>query len=93
MLTLVKQPPERSTMAFSLAIAIIVIADVALIAGLAFVMSRASLLTPHVSRRKAAHTTAEAVAAEAATIGATAATTPNRRVPARASRRPQASAV
>ena len=35
-------------MSFSLAIASIVIADVALIAGLAFVMSRASRLTPHV---------------------------------------------
>jgi hypothetical protein len=38
-------------MSFSLAIALIVVADIALIAGLAFVMSRASRLTPHVSRR------------------------------------------
>jgi hypothetical protein len=37
-------------MSFSLAIALIVVADIALIAGLAFVMSRASRLTPHVSR-------------------------------------------
>jgi hypothetical protein len=41
-------------MSFSLAIALIVVADIALIAGLAFVMSRASRLTPHVSRRKTA---------------------------------------
>jgi hypothetical protein len=40
-------------MSFSLAIALIVVADIALIAGLAFVMSRASRLTPHVSRRDA----------------------------------------
>jgi hypothetical protein len=40
-------------MSFSLAIALIVVADIALIAGLAFVMSRASRLTPHVSRRNA----------------------------------------
>jgi hypothetical protein len=40
-------------MSFSLAIALIVVADIALIAGLAFVMSRASRLTPHVSRRAA----------------------------------------
>jgi hypothetical protein len=38
-------------MSFSLAIALIVVADIALIAGLAFVMSRASRLTPHVSHR------------------------------------------
>jgi hypothetical protein len=38
-------------MSFSLAIALIVVADVALIAGLAFVMSRAARLTPHVSVR------------------------------------------
>jgi hypothetical protein len=38
-------------MSFSLVIALIVVADIALIAGLAFVMSRASRLTPHVSRR------------------------------------------
>jgi hypothetical protein len=41
-------------MSFSLVIALIVVADIALIAGLAFVMSRASRLTPHVSRRDAA---------------------------------------
>jgi hypothetical protein len=35
-------------MSFSMALAIFVILDVSLIAGLAFVMSRASLLTPHV---------------------------------------------
>jgi hypothetical protein len=38
-------------MSFSLAIALIVTADIALIAGLAFVMSRASRLTPHASAR------------------------------------------
>jgi hypothetical protein len=38
-------------MSFSLAIALIVVADIALIAGLAFVMSCAARLTPHVSAR------------------------------------------
>jgi hypothetical protein len=38
-------------MSYSLAIALIVAADIVLIAGLALVMSRASRLTPHVSRR------------------------------------------
>jgi hypothetical protein len=41
-------------MTLSLAIAIIVLADIALIAGLAYVMSHARHLTPHVS----AHATA-----------------------------------
>jgi hypothetical protein len=36
-------------MTFSLAIAVIVIADVALIAALAYIMSRAGRLEPHVS--------------------------------------------
>jgi hypothetical protein len=40
-------------MTISLAIAIIVIADVALIAALAYVMSRASRLEPHVSAASA----------------------------------------
>jgi hypothetical protein len=40
-------------MSFSLAIALIVVADIALISGLAYVMSHASRLTPHVSRRDA----------------------------------------
>jgi hypothetical protein len=66
-------------MPFSLAIAIIIVADVALIAGLAFVMSRASLLTPHASSRHDADT--------AATVAAT----PIHRAPPRASRRPRAS--
>ena len=35
-------------MSLSLAIAIIVLADLALLAGLSYVMSRAKLLTPHV---------------------------------------------
>jgi hypothetical protein len=35
-------------MSLSLAIALIIVADIALLAGLAFVMSRAALLTPHV---------------------------------------------
>jgi hypothetical protein len=48
-------------MSFSLALAIIIVADIALIGGLAYVMSRASLLTPHVSAREAdAGTTAGA---------------------------------
>jgi hypothetical protein len=41
-------------MPFSLAIALIIVADVALIAGLAFVMSRATLLTPHRARASTA---------------------------------------
>jgi hypothetical protein len=40
-------------MSLSVAITIIAIADVALIAGLAYVMSRATRLTPHVSARTA----------------------------------------
>lgn len=40
-------------MTISLAIALIVIADVALVAGLAYVMSRASKLEPHVSATSA----------------------------------------
>jgi hypothetical protein len=36
-------------MTLSLAIAIIAVVDIALIAGLAYVMSRARLLTPHVA--------------------------------------------
>ena len=75
-------------MSFSLAIALIVIADVALIAGLAFVMSRASRLTPHVSARDTG-----------AADGGLAVTAPTPLRPApisaptRASRRPQPSAA
>jgi hypothetical protein len=36
-------------MTLSLAIAVIAVADIALIAGLTFVMSRARVLTPHVA--------------------------------------------
>jgi hypothetical protein len=36
-------------MSLSLAIAIVVMLDIALLSGLAYVMSRAKLLTPHVS--------------------------------------------
>lgn len=37
-------------MSLTLAITLIVLADVALLAGLCYMMSRAKLLTPHVSR-------------------------------------------
>lgn len=45
-------------MTASLTIALILIADLALIAGLAYVMSRARALTPHVSAADAAPTRA-----------------------------------
>jgi hypothetical protein len=71
-------------MSFSLAIAFIIIADVVLIGGLAFVMSRTSLLTPHVARRDE----------DAAVTGTAAvASTRIRRAPRRTSRRPQTSAA
>ena len=71
-------------MSFSLAIAFIIVADVALIGGLAFVMSRASLLIPHVPRH-----------AERAAVADTAAVAPTRTRHAtrRTSRRPQTSAA
>jgi hypothetical protein len=62
-------------MSFSLAIALIVVADIALIAGLAFVMSRASRLTPHVSRR--------AASAASAADGGLSSTRPTARTPLR----------
>jgi hypothetical protein len=49
MLASLKRIAERSNMSLSLAIASIVTADLALIALLAFVMSRAGRLTPHLS--------------------------------------------
>jgi hypothetical protein len=82
MVLAVKQPPpERSVMSFSMALALIIILDVALIAGLAFVMSRASLLNPHASPRDNDGGVKGAVAVPAPA--------PIRR----ASRRPQTSAV
>jgi hypothetical protein len=71
-------------MSFSLAIASIIILDVALIAGLAFVMSRASLLIPHVSRRDE-----DGAVADTAVV----VRTPIRPASRRASRRPQTSAA
>jgi hypothetical protein len=47
-------------MSLSLTIAVIVIADVALLGLLAFVMSRAALLTPHASRSDHQHAGARA---------------------------------
>ena len=40
-------------MSLTLAIIIVILADVALLAGLSYVMSRAKLLTPHASRHDA----------------------------------------
>jgi hypothetical protein len=53
-------------MSFSVAIALIVLADLALIAGLGYVMSRATRLTPHVSGRE------QAVEPRIATVAASA---------------------
>ncbi len=75
-------------MSFSVAIAIIVLADVALIAGLAFVMSRASRLTPHVSAGATWAATAEPAIVAPIELHWT-----HRPEAARVDRRPQASAA
>jgi hypothetical protein len=49
-------------MPFSVAIAFIVLADLALIAGLAYAMSRPARLAPHVSRRRERSTSTASVA-------------------------------
>jgi hypothetical protein len=72
-------------MSFSMALAIIITLDVALIAGLAFVMSRTSLLTPHVSPRDSN--------GGVKGVSVVPAPAPIRPAPRRASGRPQTSAV
>jgi hypothetical protein len=75
--------PKGPQMSLSLAIILIVLLDAALIGLLAFVMSRANRLTPHVSSRQAMPT--ETPATEAAQPDAAPASRrPRRSVPARA---------
>jgi hypothetical protein len=80
-------------MSFSLAIALIVIADVALIAGLAFVMSRASRLAPHVSARDTGAADGGLTVTAPTPLRPTPLRLAPNSAPARASSRPQPSAA